>query len=123
MLSSTFPYPPTRGGTEVRTFHLLRWLAQRHEVTLLTQRMNATGSEVLAEGAETRTSADADLAALEALGARVLCFPLGRFAKQSLREWPQGNFPGGSFRNSLGKLMQLGRSHLWGISAERGLSP
>ncbi|MBF2085953.1 glycosyltransferase family 4 protein [Thermoleptolyngbya sp. C42_A2020_037] len=115
MLSSTFPYPPTRGGTEVRTFHLLRWLAQRHEVTLLTQRVNATGSEVLAEGAETRTSADADLAALEALGARVLCFPLGRFAKQSLREWPQGNFPGGSFRNSLGKLMRLGRSHLWGI--------
>lgn len=38
MLSSTFPYPPTRGGTEVRTFHLLKFLAQQHAVTLVTQR-------------------------------------------------------------------------------------
>lgn len=38
MLSSTFPYPPTRGGTEVRTFNLLKYLAQRHSITLVTQR-------------------------------------------------------------------------------------
>ncbi len=38
MLSSTFPYPPTRGGTQVRTFNLLKYLSQRHSVTLVTQR-------------------------------------------------------------------------------------
>ena len=38
MISSTFPYPPTRGGTEIRTFNLLKYLQQRHEVTLITQR-------------------------------------------------------------------------------------
>ncbi|MGB6301237.1 MAG: glycosyltransferase family 4 protein [Rivularia sp. (in: cyanobacteria)] len=37
MISSTFPYPPTRGGTEVRTFNLLKHLQQSHEVTLITQ--------------------------------------------------------------------------------------
>lgn len=37
MLSSTFPFPPTRGGTEVRTFNLLNYLCRHHEVTLLTQ--------------------------------------------------------------------------------------
>ncbi len=38
MLSSPFPYPPTRGGTEVRTFNLLKYLSQRHDLTLVTQR-------------------------------------------------------------------------------------
>jgi len=38
MLSSTFPYPPSRGGTEIRTFNLLKYLQQRHQVTLVTQR-------------------------------------------------------------------------------------
>lgn len=38
MLSSTFPFPPTKGGTQVRTFHLLKYLNQAHSVTLLTQR-------------------------------------------------------------------------------------
>lgn len=37
MLSSTFPYPPTQGGTQVRTFNLLKHLGG-HEITLLTQR-------------------------------------------------------------------------------------
>lgn len=37
MLSSTFPYPPTRGGTQVRTFNLLKYLSQHHEITLVTQ--------------------------------------------------------------------------------------
>ena len=38
MLSTTFPYPPTQGGTQVRTFHLLKYLQQAHNVTVLTQR-------------------------------------------------------------------------------------
>ncbi|NEO54347.1 MAG: glycosyltransferase [Okeania sp. SIO3B5] len=38
MLSSTFPYPPSRGGTQVRTFNLLKYLSQKHSVTLVTQR-------------------------------------------------------------------------------------
>ncbi|PSB41314.1 glycosyl transferase family 1, partial [filamentous cyanobacterium Phorm 6] len=38
MLSSTFPYPPTRGGTQVRTFNLLKYLSQRHDVILGTVR-------------------------------------------------------------------------------------
>ncbi|MDB9316950.1 glycosyltransferase family 4 protein [Nodularia spumigena] len=37
MLSSTFPYPPSRGGTEIRTFNLLKYLQQNHSVTLVTQ--------------------------------------------------------------------------------------
>ena len=38
ILSSTFPYPPSRGGTEVRTFNLLKYLSQRHDVILGTVR-------------------------------------------------------------------------------------
>lgn len=38
MLSCPFPYPPTRGGTQVRTFNLLKYLSQSHAVTLITQR-------------------------------------------------------------------------------------
>ncbi|MEM9245601.1 MAG: glycosyltransferase family 4 protein [Cyanobacteria bacterium P01_F01_bin.153] len=37
MISTTLPYPPTAGGTEVRTYHLLAQLSQRHSVTLVTQ--------------------------------------------------------------------------------------
>lgn len=37
MLSSTFPYPPSRGGTHVRTFSLLKSLSQNHQITLVTQ--------------------------------------------------------------------------------------
>jgi len=47
MLSSTFPYPPTRGGTQVRTFNLLKYLSQHHTVTLVTQReYDVTDSEI-----------------------------------------------------------------------------
>ncbi|PLZ89656.1 glycosyl transferase family 1, partial [Fischerella thermalis CCMEE 5196] len=47
MLSSTFPYPPTRGGTQVRTFNLLKYLSQRHAVTLVTQReVDVTDAEI-----------------------------------------------------------------------------
>lgn len=38
MLSSTFPYPPSRGGTQVRTFNLLKYLSRRHHVILGTLR-------------------------------------------------------------------------------------
>jgi glycosyltransferase involved in cell wall biosynthesis len=49
MLSSTFPYPPSRGGTEIRTFNLLQYLQQRHEITLVTQRHSeVTDTEVAA---------------------------------------------------------------------------
>ncbi len=47
MLSSTFPYPPTRGGTQVRTFNLLKYLSQYHTITLVTQRdRNVTDAEI-----------------------------------------------------------------------------
>lgn len=38
MLSATFPYPPSKGGTPIRTFNLLKSISQRHPVTLVTQR-------------------------------------------------------------------------------------
>jgi polysaccharide biosynthesis protein PslH len=47
MLSSTFPYPPSRGGTEIRTFNLLKYLHFNHEITLVTQRhKDVTDAEV-----------------------------------------------------------------------------
>ncbi|MBR8840444.1 MAG: glycosyl transferase family 1, partial [Stigonema ocellatum SAG 48.90 = DSM 106950] len=48
MLSSTFPYPPTRGGTQVRTFNLLKYLSQHHAITLVTQReLDVTDAEIV----------------------------------------------------------------------------
>ncbi|OKH57769.1 glycosyltransferase family 4 protein [Scytonema sp. HK-05] len=48
MLSSTFPYPPTRGGTQVRTFNLLKYLSQHHAITLVTQREpDVTDAEII----------------------------------------------------------------------------
>lgn len=47
MISCTFPYPPTRGGTQVRTFNLLKYLNQRHAITLVTQRVeDVTETEI-----------------------------------------------------------------------------
>ena len=41
MISATFPYPPTKGGTQVRTFNLLKCLQQKnHSVTVATLRDN-----------------------------------------------------------------------------------
>ncbi len=37
MISANFPYPPDRGGTEIRTFNLLRYLNKNHNVTLVCQ--------------------------------------------------------------------------------------
>ncbi len=45
MLCSTFPYPPTKGRKQLRTYHLLQYLAQRHRVTLLTQRSQEVSDE------------------------------------------------------------------------------
>ncbi len=48
MLSSTFPYPPTRGGTQVRTFNLLKYLSQHHAITLVTQKEpDVTNAEIV----------------------------------------------------------------------------
>lgn len=49
MLSSTFPYPPSRGGTEIRTFNLLKYLRQRHSITLFTQRHQGVTEEEIEE--------------------------------------------------------------------------
>ncbi len=38
IISTNLPYPPTRGGTEVRTFNLLKYLRQHHTITVITQR-------------------------------------------------------------------------------------
>ncbi|NES84499.1 MAG: glycosyltransferase [Moorea sp. SIO2B7] len=47
MICATFPYPPTRGGTQVRTFNLLKFLSQNHAITLITQRsQDVTDDEV-----------------------------------------------------------------------------
>lgn len=45
MISSTFPYPPSRGGTEIRTFNLLRYLQAEHQVTVVTQRHREVSEE------------------------------------------------------------------------------
>jgi polysaccharide biosynthesis protein PslH len=48
MLSSTFPYPPTRGGTQGRTFNLLKPLTRNHEITLITLRSPDVSDEEIA---------------------------------------------------------------------------
>jgi glycosyltransferase involved in cell wall biosynthesis len=45
MLSVTFPYPPSLGGTEVRTFNLLKALGKDHQVTLFTLRHGGVADE------------------------------------------------------------------------------
>jgi polysaccharide biosynthesis protein PslH len=50
MLSATFPYPPTRGGTSVRTFNLLKYLQQQgHHITLATLRTGDVSDTEVAE--------------------------------------------------------------------------
>jgi polysaccharide biosynthesis protein PslH len=48
MLSNTFPYPPTRGGTQVRTFHLMKYLQRNSAVTLLTQQTPDVSADEIA---------------------------------------------------------------------------
>jgi polysaccharide biosynthesis protein PslH len=61
MLSATFPYPPTQGGTQVRTFNLLKYLSQSHRVTLVTHR--------------SPEATDAEVAALQDCVAKLVLFP------------------------------------------------
>jgi polysaccharide biosynthesis protein PslH len=49
MISSTFPFPPNRGGTEIRTFNLLRYLQENHQVTLVTQRQSQVTEDQIKE--------------------------------------------------------------------------
>lgn len=49
MISSTFPYPPSRSGTEVRTFNLLKYLHDRHDITVATQRQGVVTDAEVAE--------------------------------------------------------------------------
>ncbi|NEP63469.1 MAG: glycosyltransferase [Symploca sp. SIO2G7] len=37
MICSTFPYPPSKGAIQLRTFNLLKYLSQNHTITLITQ--------------------------------------------------------------------------------------
>jgi polysaccharide biosynthesis protein PslH len=47
MISSTFPYPATKGGTQGRTFNLLKTLTKNHDITLIVQRTtDVTDEEV-----------------------------------------------------------------------------
>ena len=48
IISTTFPYPPTLGGTQVRTFYLLKHLSQNHSVTLVSQRSPAVMDQEVA---------------------------------------------------------------------------
>ncbi|MGK7931884.1 MAG: glycosyltransferase family 4 protein [Microcystaceae cyanobacterium] len=45
MICCTFPYPPTRGGTQGRTFNLLNVLTRNHEITLVTHRSPEVSAE------------------------------------------------------------------------------
>ena len=38
MLSSNFPYPPSNGPTQMRTFNFLKYLQHHHKISLVTQR-------------------------------------------------------------------------------------
>ncbi len=49
MLSAKFPYPATRGGTEIRTFYCLEALRAQHRITLLAfQEPYVTDEEIAA---------------------------------------------------------------------------
>ncbi|WP_198649017.1 glycosyltransferase family 4 protein [Cyanothece sp. BG0011] len=45
MICATFPYPPSRGGTQVRTFNLLKQLSYHHQITLVTQQAEDVTTE------------------------------------------------------------------------------
>jgi polysaccharide biosynthesis protein PslH len=79
MISSTFPYPPTQGGTQVRTFNLLKYLQQHHAVTLLTLRSpHISESENPAEREHlsgNENPSESEIEALRAQVAELVIFP------------------------------------------------
>ncbi len=47
MICCSFPYPPTRGGTQGRTFNLLNVLTRNHDITLVSHRSpEVTATEI-----------------------------------------------------------------------------
>lgn len=99
MLSSTFPYPPSRGGTEVRTFNLLKYLAQRHQITLATQRHAAvTEAEVAALRAEVAELLVFELPKAPASGSRLV--QLGAQVQRLAQAWRCGTPPNVLHRHS-----------------------
>ncbi len=79
MISTTLPYPPTAGGTEVRTYHLLVQLSRKHKVTVVTQPWENTPPDYIA--------------ALEDIAEEVVTFP-------------RATTPGGGI---VGKVARFGR--------------
>jgi glycosyltransferase involved in cell wall biosynthesis len=49
MICSTFPYPPTRGGTQGRTFNLLKTVTQNCAVTLITQQSEDVSNDEISQ--------------------------------------------------------------------------
>ena len=113
MLSSTFPYPPSRGGTQVRTFNLLQYLSLRHDVILGTVRSPDV--------------TDAQIDALRQQVAELAVFPNPQVPPQPplvkgglrLDPEPDGDFlppplNGGGFSEIIGKFHRFGRFLLSG---------
>ena len=62
VISSIFPYPPTKGRKQLRTFHLLEYLTINHQITLVTRRSEEVG--------------DREISALKGLVERLIIFDL-----------------------------------------------
>ncbi|MEY2976892.1 MAG: glycosyltransferase family 4 protein [Prochlorotrichaceae cyanobacterium] len=83
MISTTFPYPPTLGGTEVRTYNLLCYLKQHgHEIDLVTQLeglstiLTASPEQPLTSPSDIPDQVMADIVALRQVADTVAVFPL-----------------------------------------------
>lgn len=70
VISNTFPYPPTRGGTQVRTFNLIKYIAKSHAVTLITQ--------------QTEDVTQAEIEALSQYVEKLLVFPVSKLTKNGI---------------------------------------
>jgi polysaccharide biosynthesis protein PslH len=49
ILCSPFPFPPSRGGSAVRAFNVIKYLGRYHKVTLVTQRNESVQDEEVVE--------------------------------------------------------------------------
>lgn len=70
MISSTFPYPPSKGGTQGRTFNLLKYLSKNHHITLIVQR--------------TADVSDEEVEKLGDFVSELVVFPRPRYAKTGI---------------------------------------